>query len=74
MMFLDLEQSALEENGLKEITYSEIKKPAITSVKILPPTKRITMNSKKQKEDSKDYNTKKEDPVLPIRSGKHGKK
>ncbi|KAF7987959.1 hypothetical protein HCN44_004775 [Aphidius gifuensis] len=72
--FADLEQSALEENGLKEITYSEIKKPAITSVKILPPTKRITMNSKKQKEDSKDYNTKKEDPVLPIRSGKHGKK
>ncbi|KAF7998594.1 hypothetical protein HCN44_011002 [Aphidius gifuensis] len=78
--FADLEQSALEENGLKEITYSEIKKPAITSVKILPPTKRITMNSKKitavddDEEHSKDYNTKKEDPVLPIRSGKHGKK
>ncbi|KAF7992506.1 hypothetical protein HCN44_004850 [Aphidius gifuensis] len=72
--FADLEQSALEENGLKEITYSEIKKPTITSVKILPPTKRITMNSKKQKEHSKDDNTEKEDPVLPIRSGKHGKK
>ncbi|KAF7991026.1 hypothetical protein HCN44_000831 [Aphidius gifuensis] len=43
----DLVQNALEENGLGEKIYSEIKKPAITSVEILPPTKRITMNSKK---------------------------
>ncbi|KAF7988889.1 hypothetical protein HCN44_007199 [Aphidius gifuensis] len=74
----DLVQNALEENGLEEKIYSEIKKPAITSVEILPPTKRITMNSKKitkkQKERSKDDNTEKEDPVLPIRCGKHGKK
>ncbi|KAF7990651.1 hypothetical protein HCN44_000456 [Aphidius gifuensis] len=76
----DLVQNALEANGLGEKIYSEIKKLAITSVKILPPTKRITMNSKKitavddDEERSKDGNTEKEDPVLPIRSGKHGKK
>ncbi|KAF7994327.1 hypothetical protein HCN44_003417 [Aphidius gifuensis] len=43
----DLVQNALEENNLEEKTYLEIKKPAITSVKILPLTKRITMNSQK---------------------------
>ncbi|KAF7990181.1 hypothetical protein HCN44_010882 [Aphidius gifuensis] len=59
----DLVRNALEENNLEEKTYSEIKKLAITSVEILPPTKRITMNSqkitKKQKERSKDDNTEK---------------
>ncbi|KAF7994328.1 hypothetical protein HCN44_003418 [Aphidius gifuensis] len=53
-MFLDLVQNALEENGLEEKMYLEIKKPAITSVEILLPTKRITMNSRKITKKQKD--------------------
>ncbi|XP_044014024.1 uncharacterized protein LOC122856422 [Aphidius gifuensis] len=58
--------------------YLENKKPAITSVEILPPTKRITMNSrkitKKQKEVENDQNGEKHSPELVSESMKLGEK
>ncbi|KAF7998565.1 hypothetical protein HCN44_010973 [Aphidius gifuensis] len=74
----DLVQNALEENGREEKMYLEIKKLAITSVKILPQTKRITMNSrkitKKQKEVENNQNGEKHSPELVSESMKLGKK
>ncbi|KAF7988880.1 hypothetical protein HCN44_007190 [Aphidius gifuensis] len=69
----------LEQNGFEEELYLKIKKkPAITSVEILPPIKHITMNSrkitKKQKEVDNDQNSEKHSPELVSEVMKLGEK